>query len=311
MQLRILGTAAGGGFPQWNCNCKYCSAARRSPLTVPRRLHASVALSVREGSWFIVNATPDIRLQIEDTLELHPGPGTRTTPIKGIFLTDAELDHTTGLLMLREGSTFKVFASQPILKALSTSFPVASILANYSRFDWTAVHCGQSVEIEDGLLLVHTFFVDRKHPRYAESAAHDSSSEWVIGYRFQDTVSGGSLAVVPQVGRFDEALLEEVASADYILMDGTFCYEDDLQRAGIAGKSASQMGHLPLCGDNGIIGGIEAVNQLRLRRGKKRATTYLTHINNTNPALLEDAEERQLLRRSAIDIVDDGLSLSI
>ncbi len=311
MQVRILGTAAGGGFPQWNCNCKYCGAARLSPFAVPRRLHASVALSVRKGSWFIVNATPDIRLQIDNTAELLPGPGVRETPVKGIFLTDAELDHTIGLLMLREGACLQVFASSAILKALSSSFPVASVLSTYANFEWISLDCGHSAEIEEGLLRINAFFVDRKSPRYAGSSPDESGSDWVVGYRFEDTVTGGSLAVMPQLGRFDEGIMAGVADADYILVDGTFFYEDDLHRVGIAGRTAFQMGHLPLSGENGIIDGINRVNARRLLHEKARAKTFLIHINNTNPVLSADSEERKILAESAIEVVDDGLSLSV
>ncbi|MBX9671522.1 MAG: hypothetical protein K2X93_28295 [Candidatus Obscuribacterales bacterium] len=311
MNLVILGTAAGGGFPQWNCNCKYCESGRSTPATVARRLHASIGLSVREGNWFLVNATPDVRLQIENTKDLHPGPGVRETPIRGIFLTDAELDHTIGLLMLREGSNLRIFGSSPILTAMSSSFPVASILSKYATLEWCRLNSGRPVEIEDGLLRVNPFFVDRKPPRYVETEPDESSSDWVIGYRFEDVTSGGSVAILPQLGRFDDDIIDGIVDSDYILLDGTFCYEDDLQRAGVTGRTASQMGHLPLFGDAGIISGIKKVNARRRLLGKMPAKTLLLHINNTNPVMLPGSEERKVLSDSEIEVVDDGLLLCI
>ncbi len=267
-------------------------------------------MSGSEGNWFLVNATPDVRLQIENTKELHPGPGVRETPIRGIFLTDAELDHTIGLLMLREGSKLQVFGSSPILKAMSSSFPVASILSKYATFEWCQLNCGEPVEIEDGLR-VNPFFVDRKPPRYVEAAPDESSSDWVIGYRFEDVISGGSVAILPQLGRCDDDIVDEIVDSDYILLDGTFCYEDDLRRAGVMGRTASQMGHLPLFGDAGIVNGINEVNSRRRLFGKAPAKTLLLHINNTNPVLLPDSEERKILSDSDIEVVDDGFLLCI
>ncbi|MEU8143660.1 MBL fold metallo-hydrolase [Nonomuraea sp. NPDC048901] len=237
MRLQVLGTAAGGGVPQWNCACPGCSGARAHPGR--RRRHASLAVQMDDGC-YVVNATPDIAEQIEACAWLRPGPGPRESPLKGVILTDAELDHTIGLLRLREADELEVRCTPVVRQALR---PLADILRPYVRISWA----------EADLIPISA-----KRPRYADSP---EAPDWVSALRLM----GGAVVYAPAMGVWPEALDE----AECVIIDGTFWDDEEPRRTGISAKTATQMGHLP----------IEATMERLSRLPGRRLYTHLNNTN--------------------------------
>ena len=313
MQIRILGTAAGGGFPQWNCNCPCCQVARDDAEKAPGRLHASIAISASGDSWYILNATPDIRLQIESCPELQAGPGYRDSPLKGILLTDAEFDHTIGLLVIREGSALSIYGTKPVVSSLEKNFPVRNLLGDYALFQWQEINCQDRFSIDDDLIEVEAIELCSKPPRYvAQTGGSGTESfDWVIGYKFRDKTNYKTLLFAPQVAQLDGKLFEAALEADCLFIDGTFSCKDEIPNLGISERNALDMGHLPLFDEDGILSGIEKVNAVRKDKGRDSLDSYLIHINNPNPILVAGTEEYNLLKRSCLKLACDGTALSL
>lgn len=296
MQICVLGTAAGGGLPQWNCRCRQCQAARNGQI--PGRMHSSLAISTDRKSWFILNATPDITHQINGHTQLHPRVGKRSTPIGGVLLTDGELDHTVGLLMLRQNSSLSIYATQQVLDLLATTFPVRQIVSKFTRHRWVSIHPNQSFMLTD-YLQVTPLPVGSKLPRYAGLGKRAFGA--VVAYQVQDTKTGQTIVYAPSIECWDDGLDEACKSADCVFIDGTFWSEEEMKGVGI-GMPAAEMGHLTLSGDNAIISKLCGNG-----RGNRR---YLVHINNTNPILISSAE-RHILEDLGIVVPDDSMVLSI
>jgi pyrroloquinoline quinone biosynthesis protein B len=298
--LRILGTAAGGGYPQWNCACRMCSRARSGVVATPSRLHASIALSADQRHWYLVNATPDVHHQIESCSALHPGPGLRQSPLRGVLLTDAELDHTIGLLILREGTPLEIYATRAAIGALNRGFPLQSILSTYAPFRWIEVNHSQSFMLGGDGIQVTAFRVGIKRPRYA--ADSDADGDWVIGYRFEDTRSKGVLLYAPAVEQWTRELQSALTGADCALIDGTFWSDDEMQRMETGSHTAAEMGHIPISGSGGTLE--------RLASSGARRTIYV-HINNTNPILDENSPEYREIIESGLEVGRDGLEIEV
>jgi pyrroloquinoline quinone biosynthesis protein B len=262
VKVRVLGTAAGGGLPQWNCACATCAAARRAGVG---RDQDCLAVSGDGRSWYLLNASPDLRVQLAAAPELAPGPGRRETPLRGVLLCTAELDHTIGLLSLREATSLAVYATAPVLDALSAGFPVRQILAPYTDVAWHEVVPGEPVTLQGGLT-AEAFVVGAKPPRYAEGGG----TGWVVAYRLRDA-GGGTLVYAPCLPEVDAAFAAVAEGAGVVLLDGTFLHDDEMARAAGGGRTATAMGHVPI------------ETSLPLLPGRP-ATRYLyTHLNNTNP----------------------------
>lgn len=297
MRVRALGTAAGGGFPQWNCSCERCDAGRSGGASP--RTHASLAITADGADWCLVNATPDVRFQIEATPELHPrGPG-RGTPISAVLLTDAELDHTLGLLQLREGSAFEVLGSASVLGALDDGLPIRRLLSSYAPVAWRSVPLRSPVALSADLA-VEALGVGAKRPRYAARAG--SGDDWVLALKFTDLRSGGVVAYAPGISAWSDDLEDWLGSADCVFFDGTFWADDDMSHAGAGSRSAADMGHLPISG----IGG----SAQRLAAAAYGRKVY-SHINNTNPILLESSREQLYLRELGLEVGYDGMEIEV
>ncbi|MDQ7904817.1 pyrroloquinoline quinone biosynthesis protein PqqB [Phytohabitans sp. ZYX-F-186] len=279
MKVRLLGTAAGGGVPQWNCACDGCAAARRAGVA---RSQDCVAISGDQRSWYLLNASPDLRAQILSAPELAPGPGRRDTPIRGVLLSTAELDHALGLLTLREAEALSVYASATVLAALDGPLGLRRALAAYTDVSWQALAPGEDIHLNGGLRVCATV-VGAKRPRYAADA---DGGDWVVAYRITDPRTGGVLVYAPCLPAFDPSLVE---GADCALLDGTFLDEDEMVRATGGGRSATAMGHLPV-----------SVSRRTLTRPGVRRLLY-THLNNTNPLAVGGGE----------DVAEDGLTLTL
>ncbi len=298
MRVRILGSAAGGGFPQWNCHCETCEAAREGMRARPRT-QSSLAIRGGEGPWFLVNASPDLREQLE-ALRPQRVDGVRVPPVAGVLLTDAEIDHTAGLLLLRESAVpVRVFGDEGVERALRHGYPVLAILERYCGAEWQTLQPGRPMRLEGSSLAVEPFQVGGDAPRYLSGTDGELQAS---GFVFRDSIGGGVVTYVPGLARLDDDVLTRLATSDLVLVDGTFWRDDELARLGISERSARDMGHLPLSGPGGTL---EAL--ARLERPRKA----LVHINNTNPILLEDSPEREAVLRAGVEVAYDGLEIEL
>jgi pyrroloquinoline quinone biosynthesis protein B len=298
VRARVLGSAAGGGFPQWNCHCGTCEAARAGTRAQPRT-QSSLAIRGADGPWFLANASPDLRQQLEG-LAPGAGNGVRSGPAAGVLLTDAEIDHTAGLLLLRESATaIRVYGSEAVRRALADGYPVLPILARYCGVDWRTLERRRSLVLEGSSLEVEAFAAGGDAPRYMADAEAEVEASGLV---FRDRATGGVLAYVPGLARLDEAVLERLGASDVVLVDGTFWRDDELAALGISQRTARQMGHVPLSGPDGTL---EALG--RLERPRK----ILVHINNTNPVLLEGSPEREAVERAGVEVAHDGLEVEL
>jgi pyrroloquinoline quinone biosynthesis protein B len=296
VRLRVLGSAAGGGSPQWNCGCPVCSAVR-SGAARPRT-QSSVAVSADHRPWFLINASPDVRSQIEACPDLHPYDGDRATPVEAVLLTDAELDHTLGLLLLREASALRLYATPAVHKTLGDGSGILRTLERYCPVEWRAVVPGADLALADGLSCRAFDVPTTKRARFGTEVGHGR----VVGYRLTDERSGGALVYLPAVQALTPALRAEIEGCDCLLIDGTCWRDDELIRLGLAGKTSREMGHLPIYGPDGSLAQLPA---LGVRR------TIFVHMNNTNPILLEDAPERRIVADSGMEVAMDGLEVQV
>lgn len=299
MRVRVLGTAAGGGLPQWNCACVQCARARALGTRAWRGQDA-LAVAGSEG-WYLVNVSPDVRAQVLATPELTPGPGRRQTPLRGVLLTDAELDHTLGIAALREGSALDVHASPVVLRALAEGFPVRDLLAPYGGLRWHAAVPGQPIRLSAELTAT-PIALGHKRPRYA--AGLPAGDEWVLAYRFHDTRTGGVLVYAPGLAEWSASFEAAIDGADWVILDGTFwCDEEMAHSTGDpAAATARQMGHLPIGGEHGSLRQLARHPGVRFR---------YTHLNNTNPVLDPASPERAELAAAGADLAEDGQVLTL
>ncbi|MET9013225.1 pyrroloquinoline quinone biosynthesis protein PqqB [Streptomyces olivaceoviridis] len=304
MLLQVLGTAAGGGIPQWNCACPGCSGARAHPGR--RRRHASLAVRADEGRWYLVNATPDIGDQIEAHPVLHPGPGPRQTPVAGVVLTDAELDHTLGIGRLREADGVEILATAPVREAVDTRLRLGAVLSPYTTLTWRELPCRgtQPLHADPGVpagsgVRISAVPVSGKRPRYAADAPDDDS--WVVALRLYDPATGGTALYAPAVAAWSDALHRAAAEADCVIVDGTFWDDEEPRRTGISPRTATGMGHLPVDGPGGTAGILAALS----------ARCLYTHLNNTNPLVYPAAPQAKRLARLGIEVAEDGMVIEL
>ena len=288
MKVILLGTAAGGGYPQWNCACPRCTAG------YPARTQDCVAISADGNGWYLINASPDIRAQILATGQLAAGPGPRDTPLRGALLTDAELDHTLGLTMLREGAGLRVFAPPAVLTALRDDFPLQGIVARYGAWDWQPV----GGHLDD--LTITTFPVSGKRPKYVKS---EVDGPWVVAYRIECPT--GTLVYAPCLATWPDGFDELVAGASCVILDGTFYSPDEMSgatRDGVHSGAQRAMGHLPIAGPDGTLA--------RIAKNPGPRWIY-THLNNTNPILDPDSPEYAEVRAGGAEAPLDGTVVDI
>jgi pyrroloquinoline quinone biosynthesis protein B len=284
VRVRVLGSAAGGGFPQWNCHCDTCEAARAGIRARPR-MQSSLAIRGEEGPWFLVNASPDARQQLESLPDVRLD-GVRAAPVAGVLLTDAEIDHTAGLLLLRESRTpVLVYGSVGVRQALAAT--LLTMLERFCGVDWQVLEDGVPMALRGSSVVVERF----------GAGAPDAS-----GLVFRDDAGGGVVAYVPGLARLDDDVRARFANSDVVLVDGTFWREDELAVLGISERRAADMGHVPLSGPGGTLAALA---------GLERPRKVLVHINNTNPILLEDSAERAEVVRAGVEVAYDGLEVDL
>jgi pyrroloquinoline quinone biosynthesis protein B len=284
VRVRVLGSAAGGGFPQWNCHCGTCEAARAG-VRARARTQSSLAIRGDEGPWFLVNASPDARQQLA-TLTPEHRDGVRAPPIAGVLLTDAEIDHTAGLLLLRESTApVRVFGEAGVERALRAT--LLRMLERFCGVDWETLEPGRATALDGSSVEVEPF---------------ETGDDEASGFVFRDRAGGGVVTYVPALARLDDGVVARLAASDLALVDGTFWRDDELAQLGISTRSAHDMGHVPLSGPGGTL---EALS------GLDRPRKALVHINNTNPILLEDSPERAEVVRAGIEVAYDGLEVEL
>ncbi|WP_029137414.1 pyrroloquinoline quinone biosynthesis protein PqqB [Nakamurella lactea] len=283
MRVRFLGTAAGGGLPQWNCACEGCTRARREGTA---RTQDCLAVSGDGSAWYLLNTSPDLRTQLLNAPELTPSQGLRVSPIRGVLFTSAELDHTLGLFTLREADQLAVYGTRPVLAAI----PAAQVIGNYSTVDWRTISCGVPFELDGGLTAT-AFLCSAKRPRYAQEG---ESQDWVIGYRVVGAADDRVLVYAPCLALWPPRFAAIIADADLVVLDGTFFHSDEMARRTGLDRPASSMGHLP----------IEATLPL-IRDISGPRYTY-THLNNTNPLAHPDAPEHELLTAVGADVAPEA-----
>jgi len=301
MRVIILGSAAGGGVPQWNCGCGNCQDAR---LSGTGRTQSSVALSADGARWVLLNASPDLRAQIASRPELWPR-GARGTPISAVVCTDGEIDHTLGLVLLREATTrFPVYAPAGVVGLLDHEWPVLRVLSAYAGVEPRTLPEGQAIPLADGAgrelgVTCTAVSVARRPPRYAREA---SAATYDVALRLADQRTGATLAYIPTAGAVDDAVRSVARGADLLLFDGTFWSDGELRAAGVDAPTAREMGHVPIGGPGGSI-------ELLPRLGARR--TVFVHINNTNPILSRSSSERAQVEGSGIEVADDGMEVEL
>lgn len=302
MRVRLLGTAAGGGFPQWNCNCVNCRGMRDGLIKARARTQSCVAISVDNQRWFLLNASPDIRAQIESFPSLTPpADSPRGTSIEDILLTDADLDHTLGLFILREGSPLNVFATSAVQHALTTGLTLGPVLECYSGITWHELSSELTPlpysDNSPSALLYAAYPVAGKPPRYMEAHVSPQAGDRV-GYRFVDKLTGGRLLFLPGLAFFDEKTRAYLQDCDALMLDGTFWSEHEMEQRHVGTTSATQMGHLPIGGPDGSLSHIASLPISR--------KIYM-HINNTNSILIENSPEAMTVKAAGVEIGWDGL----
>ena len=295
MKVRVLGSSAGGGLPQWNCGCSLCARARAGDPAVPPRSQPSLAISADGARWSLLNASPDVRDQLARAPALHPRPGTRDVPLDTVLLTNADLDHALGLLVLREALPHRIASTHWVREALLSHNAVFRILAPA----WGAVKLDDPVRLDrDGHLEARLFPVPGKVPTHLDGLAANHA-ETTVGVRVTDLRFGHRLVYVPGARSLDAGTLAELSAARLAFVDGTFFTEDELKASRPGAPGARAMGHVPVSGADGSL----------LRLAGLPGRVFYTHMNNTNPLLDAGSKERGLVRAAGVEIAHDGLEL--
>lgn len=299
MRTVVLGSAAGGGVPQWNCRCFVCELARSGDPRVSSRTQSSIAVSADGERWLLVNASPDIRQQIADNKVLHPRHGSRHSPIAAVLLTNGDVDHVAGLLTLRESQPYKLFATTTTRESVDAN-QIFSV-ANPAFVPRLPIVLDEPFEPVPGLS-VEMFVVPGKVPLWLESEA------MVIGEATETTVgldiraNGRRLLYIPGCAEVTDAVKRRIAGADALLFDGTLWTDDEMIEAGLGAKTARRMGHVPMSGAGGSI---ESLGNVAVGR------RVFVHINNTNPVLVSGTSERDRAEASGWEVGYDGMEIAL
>jgi pyrroloquinoline quinone biosynthesis protein B len=303
VKIRILGSAAGGGFPQWNCNCPNCQGFRAGTLRAQARTQSSIAVSGRDPTrWVLVNASPDIRAQLQAHPDLQPNRGLRDSALCAVVLVDGQVDHTTGLYMLRESTRpWPVWCTDSTYADLTQGNPVLGVLAHFCGVDRRRMELDRPFvvdEVQD--VRWRALPVASKPAPYSPNRAAPVPGD-NVALILEDGPSGHSAVYAPGLGAIDERLFECMQRAACVLVDGTFWSDEEMIRVGVSKKHARDLGHLPQSGAGGMLDWLG-----RLPAGVRK---ILIHINNTNPILNESSDEARELERLGIEVAQDGLEI--
>jgi pyrroloquinoline quinone biosynthesis protein B len=300
--IKVLGSAAGGGFPQANCNCHNCADLRAGKAGLRPRTQSALAVSRGGNEWVLLNASPDLREQINTTPELAPrGVAARSSPIVAVALTGGDVDQVAGLLSLREGLSFKLYASERVLESLSSN-SIFNVL-DREIVPRLALRPDQAVELPGGLRL-EPFAVPGKVALYLEQPhSHVPAREGdTLGVRVSDPATGAAFYYIPACAAIDEALASRLRGAALVLFDGTLYTDDEMIVLGLSRKTGQRMGHISIAGPHGSLAAFE-----RLQVGRH----IYVHLNNSNPVLRDDSPERQHIERAGWEVAWDGMEIRL
>jgi pyrroloquinoline quinone biosynthesis protein B len=305
MRIHVLGSGAGGGFPQWNCNCTNCRGLRIGQIRATPRTQSSIAVSSNDVDWVLFNASPDIRAQLEAFTPMQPARQVRDTAICAIVLIDAQIDHSSGLMLLRESDKpLPLYCTDMVYQDLTTGYPLLKVLDHYCGVEWHPVQVGENktftIPGAEGLRFT-AVPLRSEAPPYSPHR-HNPHEGDNIGIAIEDLERGKRLFYAPGLGAIEPDILRQMEAVDCLLVDGTVWTDDEMGREGISDKLASEMGHLRLSGDGGMLSYLRPLSRTR---------KILIHINNTNPILNEDSPEREELARLGIEVAYDGMDITL
>ena len=299
MRLRVLGSAAGGGFPQWNCGCRNCDGVRRGVIAATPRTQASLAVSADGERWLVLGASPDVRVQLERAPELWPKAGARGTPIAAVALPNGDVDAWLGLLSMREWTPLSLFATDVVRRDVVER---NAVLRTLDRFEghsrWQTLLPGARVAVDGTGLTLEAVPAPGKPPLHM-MARREADPLDNVGFVVRDETRGVQVAWFPSVAGPSPAVQRALREADALFFDGTFFCDDELAAAGLGDARARQMGHWPVGGSDGSAAFLATL---------PAADKWLVHVNNSNPLLDDDSRERRELRALGIDVATDGMT---
>ncbi|PJX14102.1 pyrroloquinoline quinone biosynthesis protein PqqB [Halomonas sp. 141] len=307
MHVLVLGAAAGGGFPQWNCNCPNCYHARQGSKDHVPCTQSSIALSVDGKQWLLCNASPDIRAQLNANPALWPSK-LRGSGISGVLLADAQIDHVTGLLSLREGCPLDVWCTPNVHRDLSSGFPLFPMLEHWGGLRWQPIDLEDDRDVAEFTIpflpdiTLTAFALHSNAPPYSPRRGSPSCGD-NLGLYIVDRRSGKSLCYAPGLGNPTPLAMRFLNAADVVMVDGTLWDDDEMQALGVGTSTGQQMGHLALNGRGGML---ELLGEL-----PSQTRRMLIHINNTNPILDRASEQAKTLKAAGIETAYDGMQFTL
>lgn len=310
MKVKVLGSAAGGGFPQWNCGCSNCARLRRGAFKGRARTQAQVAVSPADSTWFLLNASPDLRQQLSEHPEFAPKEGTRSTPVAAILLTSADVDCVLGLLHLREFQPLHIYATLAVRRVLTEENSLfRTLVRSNPPVKWEVLQLDRLTPLFQPpapgtkmSLFCKAVPLNGSYPDYVSDAVRKvlPEDEAVIGLQFVQNEK--RFLYAPSLPARGEDWKRRVGESQLALLDGTFWTDDELIKIQDGGRTARQMGHVPLYGPNGLL------DQLRLAQKTRRV---LIHLNNTNPVLDEESSASRAVRDAGWEVAYDGMEFAL
>ncbi len=309
LRILVLGAAAGGGFPQWNSNSNACNRARRGDPHVKARTQSSLAVSADGEHWFLLNASPDLRQQINENPPLHPKNGQRHSPISGVILTNADVDHVTGLLTLRESQPLVVYGSDRVMGTLGANSIFNALNPDFVQrktIDLGTVFHPQAPDGTPSGLEVETFAVPGKVALYLEDASvgenFGTQAGDTVGLMIRETATGRHFFYIPGCAAMPDDLAQRLTGAPLILFDGTLFENEEMISRSEGIKTGNRMGHMSMSGPEGTLAAFENLGVER---------RIFIHINNTNPVLLDDSDERATVEAAGWEVSWDGMEIEL
>lgn len=304
MKVLVLGSGAGGGFPQWNCNCRMCAGQRAGTVQASARTQSSIAVSADGQDWVLLNASPDLGAQLRAQPQLRPRSAPRGSPIRAVVLFDSQIDHVTGLLSLREGPRLDVHCTAEVHEDLRSRLPLLTTLERYCGVDWHPIAHEEAASPPREVAGLQFSFVQvpGKRPPYADRR-DDAALAFNTAAIVCDPRTGRRLFYAPGLAAVGPPEQHWLDACDCVLVDGTFWTEDEMLDQGLGGKRAADMGHLPQSD------GPRGPGMLRVLSGSRARRRVLIHINNSNPILDDNGPERAELARHGIEVAFDGMEI--
>lgn len=303
MYIYVLGSAAGGGFPQWNCNCPNCHGVRTGTIQAKARTQSSIAVSENGTDWVLLNASPDIRQQLFEFKAAQPARKLRDTGITSVILMDSQLDHTTGLLTLREGCPMNVWCTAMVHQDLTSGFPVFNMLKHWNGgLQYHEINPKQAFKINGFENLEFLpLIIKSAAPPYSphRNDPHDGDN---IALIIKDHKTQKQLFYAPGLGKIDDQIMQIMQGSDCVMIDGTLWTDDEMQQTGVGTKTGREMGHLYISGEGGSL---SYLNQLSTPK------KVLIHINNTNPILNENSSQFAELKANGVEVAYDGMQIEL